>query len=92
MRLPLVLLMALAACTQFPELDGTFDPDAAGTTPPALVPLEPILARASSANTAAEISIATFDGRISNLHNRATALRGPVIDLATRSRMLRGVR
>ncbi len=92
MRFALALIAALSACTQFPELDGTIAPDTSNTTPPELIPLAGLIERANRSTTPADAVIGNLETRLSNLQNRATRLRGPVIDPATRARMLRGVR
>lgn len=86
--LPL-LPLCLAACTQFPELDGATSARAEAADYPALVPLEPLLEGRRSA--AAPPPAADLEGRVAALRARAARLRaGPVIDSATRRRMAGG--
>ena len=92
MRLPIACLVALAACAQFPELDGTVTPDIANARPPELVPLSTLIARSSAGSPTVEAQVGEFTPSLTNLRNRAERLRGPVIDPATRARMLRGIR
>lgn len=92
MRLPFVLFAAIAACTQFPELDGTIAPEIANAPPPDLIPLTSIVERANVSAGDTETILEDISPSLSNLRNRADRLRGPVIDPATRARMLRGVR
>lgn len=93
-RLALIFPFALAACTQFPELDNRIGTDPAGAGYPDLVPLTPLVARAHGAGSGAEgpqQAIADMAGRIAALEARAARLRGPVIPTPVRTRMLRGV-
>ena len=92
MRLPIILCAVLAACAQFPELDGTITPEVKNASPPALVPLRSILERADTVATTPRTLTSDVASRLDVLQNRAARLRGPVIDQRTRSRMLRGVR
>lgn len=92
MRAPFLLLIALAACTEFPALEGTVAPASANAQAPELVPLAPLLAQANATDRgAAEVETA-LSPRLANLRARAARLRGPVIPPAARARMLRGVR
>ncbi len=92
MRLALLLVLSLAACAEFPELDGTISPAQQNGDFPALVPLAPLLARADASNSGAAQVETALSPRIANLRTRAARLRGPVIPPAVRTRMLRGVR
>ncbi len=92
MRLALAFLATIAACTQFPELDGTVAPEIANGSPPQLVPLSQIIERANVTTETARTAAEDIAPRVTNLRARAARLRGPVIDQATRARMLRGVR
>jgi hypothetical protein len=92
MRLVFPLLLALSACSQFPELDGTIAPDQSNTPFPDLVPLAPLIAQAGVTNTAGATAAAGLSPRLANLRARAARLRGPVIPAPIRTRMLRGVR
>lgn len=91
MRAALLILTFLAACTEFPELDGTVPP-AAASNPPRLVPLAPLLSQANASDRGAAEVESALSPRLANLRARAARLRGPVIPPATRARMLRGVR
>lgn len=95
MRPALVLcttLAALAACAEFPALEGRVTPAVADLPPPALVPLGPVLSRATTATQTTAATPADLSARVAALRSRAARLRGPVIPAATRARMLRGVR
>lgn len=89
-RLALPLILALAGCTQFPELDSrTADIDPRAPFP-ALVPLEPLLAQAGDTRIDDE-SEARVAARVAALNARAERLRRTIIDSDTRDRMDRGV-
>lgn len=91
-RLPksLAILTCLAACVQFPALDGTVT-EADRTAPyPALIPLAPLIARAGGLDQPV-IQSGPLDARIARLNARAAALRGAIIEPATRARMQAGV-
>jgi hypothetical protein len=88
--LPLTLALALAGCTQFPELDSrTADIDPRAPYP-ALVPLEPLLAQARDTRIDDE-SEARVAARVAALNARAERLRRTIIDSDTRDRLDRGV-
>ena len=68
-------------------------PDPQGAYP-ALINLAPLLAQADALGGTTQDSTAQTSilaGRIAALNGRATALRGPIIDSATRARMLAGI-
>lgn len=93
MRLaPILLAVLLAACTEFPALEGTIDPSLANAPYPSLVPLGPVLAQAGASDRGAALVEQALSPRLTNLRARADGLRGPVIPAAARARMLRGVR
>ena len=92
MRLLLPCLLLLAACTEFPALEGTVPPAQANAPFPALVPLAPLVAQAETPQTDAAGAEAALAPRLSALRARAARLRGPVIPPAQRARMLRGLR
>jgi len=84
------LPFALAACTQFPDLDGATSALAEAAEYPALVPLDPLLRQRvpPAADVAAPQNLSA---RAEALRARAARLRGrPVIDGNTRARMARG--
>ena len=88
----LILLVCLAGCADIPELPGTMVADDAPY--PALIPIEGLLAAAAGADAAIRVADAGTAGvmsRVAGLSARANALRGPVIDGATRARMRAGV-
>jgi hypothetical protein len=88
-RFSLSLLTLLTACAQFPALDQIANQADHNAPYPALIPLAPLIAQANGLRgTAPDISV---DGRIATLNARAAALRGGIIDPATRARMQAGV-
>ncbi|KIC46149.1 hypothetical protein RA29_20190 [Tateyamaria sp. ANG-S1] len=89
MRAPAALLLfALAACTQFPELDDAVSPDVAGSDFPALLPLEPLLAGTAPIVGDPIQTSESLEARIEALRARARALQQrPIVDPATRARM-----
>jgi len=95
-----LLGLALAGCTQFPELDETIEPAADTAAFPDLIPLADILAAEASRLEAVQDpeetdeEIATEEvirARREALRRRAETLRGGVIDPQTQTRMQRGV-
>jgi len=84
----LALFLALAACTQFPELEGTISPDLENADYPDLVPLEPLLARAAPAIADPVETTKALDTRVAALRARANALqRRAILDNGTRTRL-----
>ncbi len=67
------LLLALTACTQFPELDSTRTPGVADAPYPALVPLDTLLDGAPPRANAAVIG--QIEGRVAGLRARASRLQ-----------------
>lgn len=92
MRFAVIAFLTLSACSDFPALEGTIQPDLENAPFPALVPLGPVIAQTSSINSVAATAEADLSPRIARLRARAATLRGPVIPPAQRARMLRGVR
>ncbi len=94
MRFILILTLATTGCTAFPNLDARVDAATRNAAYPTLQSLDPLIARASDLGTNGQIttvSVAAFIGRITNLRNKATRLRAPIIDTTTHTRMRRGV-
>ncbi len=82
------LCLALTACTQFPELDGTVAPDVENADFPALVPLEPLLAANAPVIANPEQTTQTLEARVAALRARAGALqRRAIVDPGTRQRL-----
>ncbi|WP_299042894.1 hypothetical protein [uncultured Tateyamaria sp.] len=83
-----LLCFSLAACTQFPDLDGTVPPSVEAADFPALLPLEPLMARAAPIVSDPVETANTLERRIAALRARARALqRRDIVDPATRARM-----
>ncbi len=78
-------VLALAACAQFPQVDAlpALGPDAA---PPALLPLDGLLAQAEGP-AVAEAAGAALLARAERLKARARLMRGPVLEPETRARL-----
>ncbi len=87
----LILVTALAACAQFPALEGRVSAVDRAAPFPILVPLGPLIALAGG-DAGTMPAAAGLEGRIAALNARAAALRGDIIDPATRARMQAGVR
>jgi hypothetical protein len=89
---PLFLsLMLLAGCADAPSLDGRISAAAAAAPYPQLQPLAPLLAQAALPGRITPASTVQMDGNTAGLRARAAALRGPVVDAATRARMQRAI-
>ena len=88
---PCVLALSLAACAQFPALDGTVPPSAQAASYPTLVPLEPLLAGIEATSTDPVATSSSVNARVARLKNRAAQLRQTVIDGETRTRMSGGI-
>ncbi|MBS1303876.1 hypothetical protein [Loktanella sp. SALINAS62] len=84
-------VVALVACTQPPQLNDRITPSAAAAPYPDLQPLAPLLAQAAAPGRVTPRTTATLTGSAADLRARATALRGPVVDDATRARMRAGI-
>jgi len=84
----LALFLALAACSQFPELDGTIPADLENADYPDLVPLEPLLARAAPVIADPVETTEALDARAAALRARANALqRRAILDNGARTRL-----
>lgn len=88
----LVAVLALGACTQFPELDDTISPELERADFPALVPVEPLLATAAAGRVDPVQTEAALLGRLSRLRARAARLRGSVLSGRERQRLSEGLR
>lgn len=86
MRGALAICLILAGCGPFPAFDVGGDADR--LSPPALVPLEQLIA---AAPVAAPPPTGDIAARVAALRNRAAGLRGAVIAQPVRTRMTRGV-
>lgn len=88
-RKSIIAFVVLTACAEFPALDDRISDAARAADYPSLVPIETLLAAADALPHPG--NNASFDQRIAALQARAAALRVPVINGATRSRMRSGV-
>ena len=82
---------ALAACSQFPELQEDAALGGRDAPYPDLVPVETLRAQAPDAAITPE-SQTGMEARITRLRSRAARLKGTVVDGGTRARMSQGVR
>ena len=90
--IPVFLALALAACTQFPELDGTVAPDLENADFPALVPLDTLRTASDPVVADPVATTESLNARVAALRARARALQQrSVVDPATRARFRRGV-
>ncbi len=74
------MVLALSACTQFPQLDETIEPPAEAADFPELVPLEPILADLAAAPERMAQTEAGLEARAAALRAKAARLRGGMIN------------
>ena len=80
----------LAACSAFPERQEDADLAAREAPYPQLVPVETLRTQVPQTDITTE-SQATLEARITRLRNRATRLKGTVVDGGTQARMSQGV-
>ncbi len=85
-------MLAPVGCTQFPDLDHTQDNATAEAAYPALVPIEPLLARAEVPGPDPVQAQAGINARLSGLRARADRLRGTVLTEAEKQRLRNGLR
>ncbi|WP_244867527.1 hypothetical protein [Vannielia litorea] len=86
-RAALLLFLALAGCTQFPELDAVVSSSAKSAAYPRLQPLDSVLARANASTTDPQAVRGNLAARVAALRARAARMRGPIIEPAIRARM-----
>ena len=89
--LPLAAI-TLAACTQFPELEHTQTAELDAAEYPALVPIDPILARIEAPTTDPLETEASFDARLAGLRARADRLRRTGLTQEEKQRLEQGLR
>ena len=85
-------LFALAACTQFPDLDHTQTANLQNTEYPALIPIEPILAAAQGPALDPAAEDARLASRLAALRARADRIRGAVLSGTEKQRLESGLR
>ncbi|SFE65688.1 hypothetical protein SAMN04515678_11340 [Roseivivax sediminis] len=83
------MLALLAGCATFPEVEAVESADVDTADYPRLVNIDTLIAR--TAPRATPDLRAGVEARAAGLRARADALRGPIIDDATRARMDAGV-
>ena len=86
-----LVFLALAGCTQFPELDRTIGDEAEAADYPELIPLEPVLSRLDDPAEGNAQTEEALQARVAALRARAARLSGTVVDGQTQARMQRGV-
>lgn len=84
--------LAVGGCTQFPDLEHTQDAATARADYPALIPIEPLLARAEAPGPDPAESQAQIDARLAGLRARADRLRGSIMTEAEKQRLRTGLR
>ncbi len=84
------VLVWLASCAQFPDLDSALSENARTADYPNLVPVEVLQARVTETRISPETA-SGLQARVAALKARAARLRGSVIDSPTRERMSIGV-
>lgn len=87
-----VPVLALTACTQFPELAYTQTRALESAEYPALVPIEPILANAPGPAPDPTEEMAILNTRLTALRARADRMRGAVLNGAEKQRLKKGLR
>ena len=90
----LIFLAFLAGCSATMLPDGKLSPPDPPGANPYLIDLAPLLAQADAMGgdvQGAAAQTSALAGRIAALNGRAATLRGPIIDPATRARMLAGI-
>jgi hypothetical protein len=85
-------LPALAACAQFPELDHTQTTRLENADYPALIPIEPILARADAPRPDLTREESVLNARLAALRARADRMRGTVLSGAEKQRLENGLK
>ena len=86
----LLVAGTVAACGDFPDLDGSVPPHLENAGFPRLVPVEPLLAAAGEVQITDETT-AAIEARVARLKARAARLKRGVVDHGTRARMRDGV-
>lgn len=85
------MLVLVAGCTDFPNLDGAISARARNADYPLLLPLDALVASVPPVQSG--LGVGALPARLGNLRARAAALRArPVIDGATRRRMQAALR
>lgn len=77
---------ALAACTQFPDLNQSVSPEARNGDFPALVPVEVLRADAPPQQVT-DTTTTSLEARVAALRSRASRLKGTVLNRSARARL-----
>lgn len=86
------LVLALASCAEFPELDRAMSSRARSAPYPRLLPMQTLLAASPARSGEVAFATGALPARAASLRARARALRArPVIDTATRARLMAAV-
>lgn len=88
--MPAAVMLGLAACTQFPDLDARLTDADRQAQAPSLIPAERILA-GTDAQAIGPDTQSTLEDRVAALESRAADLRGTALEPETRARMQAGV-
>jgi len=86
----IVVSFALAGCATFPELEGAPGKRALKAEYPRLLPFEAILGQVGG-RIDRQAPGAGLGNRAATLRRRAAALQGPILDTATRQRLMAAV-
>jgi hypothetical protein len=87
----LPLIIFLSSCAEFPALDGTVSTMQANAAIPNLVPLSYLIHQANTADRASPFVEAAIITRLAKLRIQAERLRGAMLPISARSRMLRDI-
>ncbi|MDX1785773.1 hypothetical protein [Roseovarius sp. ZX-A-9] len=90
LSITMILVAALSACSQFPELDAVVSDDIRDAPYPDLVPLDTLDIRTGPGRITPGTA-QTVEARVARLKARAARLRRTVIDGDTRARMRDGI-
>jgi len=85
-----ICLMAMASCTQFPNLDNTVTAEEEAADFPTLLPLSQI-ANAANAITISEDTTSQVQTKLDALKAKANILRNPVLTRAERRKLLEAI-
>ncbi|WP_338548790.1 hypothetical protein [Roseovarius phycicola] len=78
--------IAVAGCTQFPDLNQSVSTEARNGNFPALVPVE-VLRADAPAQQVTDTTTTTLEARVAALRSRANRLRGTVLNRSARARL-----
>lgn len=85
------VLLLSAACTQFPALDSRATPEMLAADYPAILPVDPLLAKATAGQVNTRQTEDVLDARVAGLQARAARLRGSVLTGAEKQRLSQGL-